>query len=153
MNILVFQITTITALIILTIYQWILLRFRIKTGESESEAIWDIHSERKGAAKHCFWNVFKSELGLQTDLAICEGCYFMGNRYRDDVYVDSYGQRVRLYLNIQFERIYITVVKGCVRIDNRVFEADLESRIEIPEHTTIRIGDIDLQFRKRRLWN
>lgn len=74
----------------------------------------------------------------------------MGNRLWDEIYVDSSGGTVRMYLNIQKEKMYLSVLSGSIYIDNQLYCADRSRRIEVQEYARIRISDIELKFGKRR---
>ena len=150
MSIVVFQLITVGSLCLLTANEWVYLKFFGETGEDQGKITWNIISERTGTVKNSIWNIFTRKQLLQDRIGLSEGCYFMGNRRIDEIYVDSSGPRIKLYINVQRERVFLTVLKGYVSIENHTVYANDTIRLEIMEYSKIRIADIELQFSKRR---
>lgn len=151
MKVVVFQLLAVASLAVLAIFLWISMEFTRDGTNSDGELIWDLRVERIAAPKKKFWKVWTEE-GRQSNVSLPEGCYYCGNRrISDDIYVDSSGGTVRMYLNVQKEKLYLSVLKGNIYIDNQLYCADPSKRIEIQEYARIRISDdIEVRFNKRR---
>lgn len=152
MKIVVFQVLTVGMLSLISVYEWVCFLLFGKTEEEQGEIVWNIISERIGTARKSMRNIFMNRKLLSEKIGLSEGCYFMGNRRRDEIYVDSSGPRIRLYVNVQKERVFLTVLKGHISIDSQVVYANRAARTELPDYSKIRIADIELQFMKRRVW-
>lgn len=150
MNGVIFQLLTVGSLFALAVFLWISMEFTRDGTEDDGELLWDMWSERIGAPKKKIWRVWNEGKNSQSYVALPEGCYFMGNRLWDEIYVDSFGCTVRMYLNVQKEKMYLSVLRGSIYIDNQLYCADRSRRIEIQEYSRIRISDIEVKFDKRR---
>lgn len=143
-----FQILTIGSLFLFTIYECILMKSN-KMKEDNGKIVWNISSERIGVARRDFWKLIRGDRSLEANISLSEGCYILGNRWGDEIYIDSSGKRVKIYFNVQKEKIYLTVLKGRISINNHIYDANKSSRIRIMEYTRIKIQDIRVQFQRR----
>lgn len=69
----------------------------------------------------------------------------------DDLYLDVSGKRVRLYINVQSDRLFLTVIQGAVHIEYHTYEADQGKRIEIPDRTKVIVSDLELEFIRKKV--
>lgn len=67
----------------------------------------------------------------------------------DDIVVDT-KNKIRLYLNVQPDKVLLTVLKGSLRIRERVYEQDQTRQIVINDHMVIFFDGIKITFRKGR---
>ena len=67
----------------------------------------------------------------------------------DDIVVDT-KNKIRLYLNVQPDKVLLTVLKGSLRIRERVYEQDQTRQIVINDHMVIFFDGIKLTCRKGR---
>ena len=75
----------------------------------------------------------------------------MGNGFGMDIYLDTPPQeKLKLFLDVRRDCVYITVLKGSVSIAGFRYKADPHKRIRLDESMRFRIhaGNIDLSFRK-----
>lgn len=86
---------------------------------------------------------------LTSEVLLGKEHYYIGNRIYDDVYIKSDSKaRVRAYLNVHKDRILMTVIRGEVFVDERVYAADCKKRITLSEFSNVRFADTDMVFQK-----
>ena len=147
--IVIFQVLTVIALLALTVQEGIRLKKQCHRRDPCDKAVWKIISEQTGTVKSSFRLHRKIRKGFQHKVSLGEGCYFFGNRRRDEIYIDTSGQRVKMYLNVQQDRIYLTILKGNISINNQSYTEDRSSRIEISKYT-MKINDIEVRFERSK---
>ena len=146
MRLVLFEVITIGAMFLCTIYEWYTTRFVKDTGEASGEILWTMSAERIGASKFRFWQKIMKKKVLSISVPLSEGPYIVSNGLINDIYVDSSGPVVKLYLNVQREKVYLSIMKGHISINNCTCYADRTNRFEIPEYSRIRIMDVEVQF-------
>ena len=146
MKLVLFEWITIAAMFLCTIYEWYAARFVKETGEVCGEIAWTMLAERTGVAKCSFLKKVMKKKTLSTSIPLSEGTYIVSNRFMNDVYVDASGPTVKLYLNVQKSKVYVSVLKGHISIDNRSCYANRTTRVEIHEYSRLRIMDVEVQF-------
>lgn len=146
-----FQISTIVFMLLLFLTM-LKTEKRERRKEEEAEDIcWNIKTFRVGKARKTFAYYFmppgklKDEIGLQT------GVYVLGNGLFNDIYLDSAGDRTKIYLNVQRDKIYLTVLKGHIVMQSYRYEANAKEMIMLEDMSRTEIGDVMLQFCKRRV--
>ena len=149
MKVVLFELATIAAMFLCTIYAWCATGSVKNIGEASGEIIWNMFAERTGAAKNGFLQKVMKRNALSTSIALSEGTYIVSNRFSNDIYVDASGPIVKLYLNVQRGKVYVSIIKGHISIDNCTCYADQTTRVEIPEYSRVRIADVEVQFCRR----
>ena len=114
------------------------------TGGNACETLWFVRAQRLGGRPT------RRMKGLSDTIALPEDTFLMGNRIWDDIYIDTGGGRIRLYLNVQKDKILLSVLKGQVVIHNHIVEENRYTTIEIQDFTKVIAGDISLQFQRKR---
>ena len=139
----------VTTTIILAILVLILAVFMKKHTEPEGvgEALWFVYAARTGMAKS---NRFFFNNTMCDVEGIPQGCTLVGNRIWDDLYIDSSGERVKLLFNAQKDKLYVSVLKGSIKVDQYEYQANKKVRISIPEYTKLELEDIELTCKRRR---
>ena len=146
MKLVLFELITIGAMFLCTIYEWYATRSVKDVGEVCGEIIWTMLAERTGAAKCGFWQKVMKKKALSTSIPLSEGTYIVSNRFINDIYVEASGPIVKLYLNVQKNKVYVSVLKGHISIDNCTCYSNRTTRVEIPEYSRLRIADVEVQF-------
>ncbi len=149
MFIAMFEVITICAAIVFTVALGMSMK-HTKMIDDDREIAWYLRANRHGRARTSFRSILMSAEKLKDEVAVSEGTYCAGNRLIDDLYIDCSGQRIRLYLNVQKDKVFVSVLKGIISVDQNSYGADPEKRIEIREYATIVVGETQLQFRKER---
>lgn len=149
MKLVLFELITIVAMFLCTIYAWCVAGSVKDIGEASGEIIWNMFAERTGTAKNVFWKKVMKRNALGTSIALSEGTYIVSNRFANDIYVDASGPIVKLYLNVQRGKMYVSIIKGQISIDNCTCYANRTTRVEIPEYSRVRIADVEVQFCRR----
>lgn len=86
---------------------------------------------------------------LTSEVLLGQERYYIGNRIYDDVYIKSDSKaRVRAYLNVHEDRILMTVLRGEVFVDEKVYAADCKKRITFSEFSSVRFANTDMVFQK-----
>lgn len=75
--------------------------------------------------------------------------YYLGNRALDDIHVKmKHSARIRLYLNVKPDRVVLTVTKGSVYIDDRLYQADCRRHVTLSEFSSIYLENTQIYFQK-----
>ncbi len=156
MNTVTFQLTAVLSLALFALTEWICLRFggvfRDGFDRAEGEAMWILYGERVGqrriALPNLVMRLFTKKADMKTTIALDENQYYMGNRYRDHLFIDAPGPRVKLLLNVHPDVVYVSVLKGSVQIANYEYEANHSQRIPLREFDKLKIGSVNVHFRK-----
>ena len=144
------ELLTIAAAWIFVLTEWAARKYSSTTGE-ETESYWYLSAERTGTAENGLRQFLLPADRLKNEAALGEGRYYAGNRLTDDLYIDAAGPRIRLYINVQKDVVYLSVLKGTVSIDNHRCEADPGQRIRLREYTVMRVADAQLQLRRKKV--
>lgn len=143
------EMVTIFSLILIFLIEFIFISKEHLMPKNVGQAAWQIIAKRTGITRGKFRILLPSQNREGPDISLIQGLYYLGNRRRqNDIYVDVTGEPIRVHLNIQNERAYFTVVSGCVSYHGKRYEEDTAAMIEIFDHHTITLGDMDLQFVK-----
>lgn len=122
---------------------------------NQGENLWKINAFRSGTVRGRFrFSRFLLTAGRpkKQELGLAEGTYFAGNRTKNDIYIDeSSGKKLKVFLDVRRENIYLTVMNGSITISGIKYEADPAKRLELKDHMRIRVGNIDLILRKEGL--
>jgi len=130
MGLVVLQIITVLVMGVLTVF---LLREITRSSAEEEES---------GEA---FWTI-----KLPPDrLDMPTGNYLLGNGMFNDIYIDTGREPLRMYLNIQKNKIFVTVLKGKIRISDKTYKSNRREQIIIEDNTRVYAGNIQLKFLKR----
>lgn len=117
--------------------------------EDTEEPVWDMKAARIGSVKKSLRHLLMSRKKIQKTISLSEGSFRAGNGFMDDVYIDISGSRVSLYLNVQRDELYLSVLRGSMSIDYHTYEADAGQVIQIYSGDRVEIDDVKLIFRKR----
>ena len=144
-----FQMGTIFFLAGMIVFVLLFLQKR-NTEEKTGECIWSIRSSRvepkaSGLIRRLFqWHKRGNEAALE------EGAVYLGNGMTDDIFLDTGGGRLRLYLNVMQEKIYLTVLKGSVRIGGYVYRKDATRQLVIRDYTEVFAQEAKLIFQRKQ---
>lgn len=144
----VFELITIISLFALTVALWFSGESRRKPLDVEDESMtrWTMSARRIGPAK---WRLHSLFARKSTEkIRLTEGILIVGNRLKDECYIDDTGERVKLFLNVQRQKILVNVLKGRVYVGGECWEADedIEGRIEVRNGMKIELNDVELEF-------
>ena len=146
-----FELLTIAALGFLTLQMGFSCR-KTDAGEGAAQAAWTVRALRLQPAKRTLWSLLAglpSGSGDSAGLPL-DSC-FLGNGLFDDCKVDAAGPRIRLYLNVQEDQIWLTVLTGSIVIGGSRYRRDPRSRIAIHDLDRIKLRDIELEFVKKEI--
>lgn len=120
----------------------------------QGEILWHINARRNGRVEFSIRRLLHM-LGKpgENSLELEEGSFIMGNGFGTDIYLDTPPQeKLKLFLDVRRDCVYITVLKGSVSIAGFRYKADPHKRICLDESMRFRIhaGNIDLNFRKEK---
>lgn len=149
MSIIIWQMFTIIILIFFVLGTWISLNRGLESLDKKEAVHWEICARRVGTAKGSIRKKLMKKCQLSDEILLGENIYFIGNRFKDEIYIDDSGERLLLYANIQKEKVYLTVLKGVMKISNHFYEADKTKRIEIKDRMKISFSDVELEFIKK----
>lgn len=152
MNVRVWELLVIGTALIFSVSEWIAIHRKGNRLDNSGDICWYVQVNRIGTAKNSFWNTIFFGRNNREKVGLEEGCYFVGNRPYDDIWISAGGKRVKLYLNIQKDHAYLSILKGRITIFNNEYVADPTKRIPLPEMTRITIYDIEMELFKRRGW-
>lgn len=151
MNIAVFQVCTVCLLIFFTLLELVEMLLKQRRMDGRKAALWMVRAKRIGTAKKNFRTRLLTFGGRAQEAELGEDRYLAGNRMTDDLYLDVSGKRVRLYINVQSDRLFLTVIQGAVHIEYHTYEADQGKRIEIPDRTKVIVSDLELEFIRKKV--
>ena len=144
----VFELITILSLFVLTVALWFSGEIRRKPldVEDESMTMWTMRARRIGPAKWRLRSLFARE--STEKIRLTEGTLTVGNRLKDECYIDDTGERVKLFLNVQRQKILVNVLKGRVYVGGECYEVDedVDGRIEMRSGMKIELDDVELEF-------
>lgn len=143
----VFELITILSLFVLTVALYLSGDMhRPLDVEDESMTMWTMRARRVGPARWCLRSFFTR--GSSEKIRLEEGTLIVGNRLRDECYIDDTGERVKLFLNIQRQKVLVNVLKGRAYVGGECWEADedVDGRIEIRSGMKIELNDVELEF-------
>lgn len=144
------QIVAVCSLIFFTIIEIGDMYQQSNTLDSYNSVLWTIRAIRISNSKRSIYRKLLTLRGTRREVGLCEDRYLAGNRLRDDLYLDAGGRRVRLYINVQSERLLLTVLQGEIRINQHKYTADKGVRIEISDWTRVEIQDMEIEFVRKR---
>ena len=144
MSVVFLQVMTTIILAILTLRLAVYMR-KHSVQEGAGEPLWFVYAARTGMAKKRFFNNTMCDAE-----GIPQGSMIAGNRIWDDLYIDSAGERVKLLINAQNDKLFVSVLKGSIKVEQYEYHANKKARISIPEYTKLVLEDIELTFKKRR---
>lgn len=150
MNLMVYEVITIAVIGVFTIYMGI-SSWGDALENGEEETIWRLRARRIGTAKANRRQALFGEHVLKPEIGLPVGRYLAGNRMLDDLYIDTSGKRFRLFLNVQADRVYLSILKGEVRIQNHRYGPDETKRIELSDWSKIQMDDVELQFIREKV--
>ena len=150
MLIIMCQIGTIICMGGLTVYLWRTLSDKKFSGNERGKSLWVLKSQRVGKSQSSVKHIIK-EKQLKDKIELPEAGFTLGNGLMDDIFIDACKTRVKLYLNIQKDRIFLTVLKGKVVIQNYIYSSDVKKIIEMKDLSRMEIGEVSLQFQKKRV--
>lgn len=146
-----FQISTIIFMFLLFLTMLITPGRERRQGGTAEDVCWNIKAFRVGKAKKTFAYYFMSPGKMKDEIELQPGLYVLGNGFLDDIYLDSAGDRTNIHLNVHRDKIYLTVLKGYITMQSYRYEANAKEMILIEDMSRVEIGDIMLQFYKRRV--
>ena len=108
--------------------------------------MWTMRARRVGPAKWRLCSFFAR--GSSEKIRLEEGTLIVGNRLRDECYIDDTGERVKLFLNVQRQKVLVNVLKGRAYVGGECLEADedVDGRIEVRSGMKIELNDVELEF-------
>lgn len=151
MNVTMFQVGTVCLLIMFTIMVIVAMYWNGNPMDGRDVVLWTVHAKRTGASRDNLRTKLLFLKSQDQQVGLCEERYLVGNRLTDDLYLDTGGSRIRLYLNVQSDHLFLTVIRGCVHIDHHVYKADKSRRIEIPDRARVMVNDLELEFVRERV--
>lgn len=143
----VFELITILSLFVLTVALYLSGDMhRPLDVEDESMTMWTMRARRVGPAKWRLCSFFVR--GSSEKIRLEEGTLIVGNRLRDECYIDDTGERVKLFLNVQRQKVLVNVLKGRAYVGGECWEADedVDGRIEVRSGMKIELNDVELEF-------
>ena len=121
---------------------------------TQGEILWHMEARRIGQIRFSIRrSIHMLGKPRENSLELEEGSFILGNVFSTDIYLDTPPQeKLKLFLDVRRECIYITVLKGSVSIAGFRYKADPHKRIRLDESMRFRIhaGNIDLNFRKEK---
>lgn len=151
MLIFTFQISTIVFMLLLFLTMLRTPRRERSKGDLAEDICWSVKAFRVGKARKTFAYYFMSPGKLKDEIKLQTGVYALGNGIFDDIYLDSGGDRTKIHLNVQRDNIYLTVLRGHIVMQSYRYEANAKEMIMIEDMSRTEIGDVLLQFCKRRV--
>lgn len=142
----VFELITILSLFALTVILYLSGETKRGPFDTQAETMWIMRARRVGASKWRLRSFFAR--GSSEKIRLEEGILIVGNRLRDECYIDDTGERVKLFLNIQRQKVLVNVLKGRAYVGGKYWEADedVEGRIEVRSGMKIELNDVELEF-------
>lgn len=154
-KLIVYQLLVIGSLLFFIISAILNIAFNKNPLMNQGEILWKMTAVRSGTVRGRFrFSRFLLTVGRpkKQELGLAEGTYFAGNGTKNDIYIDeSSGKKLKVFLDVRREHMYVTVMKGSVTISGIKYEADPAKRLELKDHMRIRVGNIDLILRKEGL--
>lgn len=149
--VLVCELITIGALLAFTAAEWFSISRSKESLDKAENELWYVRARRTGPAKGGIRSILLGRRNLSERIALGEERYLAGNRLVDDLYIDASGKRVRLFINVQKDKVFLTVLRGSVFISTCVYEADKTKRVEIKDMTKVVVSDVELEFIRKRV--
>ena len=119
-------------------------------GSDTEVKIWRLKARSVQAAEGVMGALMKYKQ-LTSEVLLGKEHYYIGNRVYDDIYIKSDSKaRVRVYLNVHEDRILMTVIRGEVFVDERVYAADCKKRITLSEFSNLIVADTEMVFQKMK---
>lgn len=149
MNVTVFfQVVSVWLLLFFVILEMVGMKGLENSMNSTDRALWTVQARRIGIAENNIRTIIAKLRPQEQQVKLFEGRYLAGNRLTDELYLDVAGRRVKFYLNVYTDRLYLTVLKGEVLIEYFLYKEDVSQRISIPNRTKVTIRDLELEFVK-----
>lgn len=145
-----FQMSTIFFLICMIVFIFIFWGRRGKE-EKAGHDIWLLKSQRFGPSTSGFLHRLLLHRHQSDEVGLEEGAFYMGNGVRDDIFLDTKEERVRVYLNVAKEKIYLTVLKGSVKINGYTYKKDPSRQLIIQDYTEVFVHEAKLTFQRREV--
>lgn len=146
-----FQIGTIFCMFFLFLLLFVRPKNEKWKKNNKQGALWKVRAIRVGKAKKTFAYYFFPPDYLKDEIVLQTGVYTLGNRIWNDVYLDVAEEPVKIHLNVQQNQVYLTVLKGHVTIQSYHYHANSKENILLEDMSRVEIGEILLQFSKRRM--
>ena len=142
----VFELITIISLLALTVIFYLSGETKRGPFDTQAETMWTMRARRVGPARWCLRSFFAR--GSSEKIRLEEGTLIVGNRLRDECYIDDTGERVKLFLNIQRQKVLVNVLKGKAYVGGECWGAaeDVDGRIEVRSGMKIELNDVELEF-------
>lgn len=109
------------------------------------KTVWSMLTYKEGDNNSTFWQWIR---GYNYNAGLSEGTYTMTNNWKwpSDISIHSKGKPFKLFLNVSDKKLYITVVKGEIILDNLKLSANPTMRYPVMNASVIRVDDVKLQF-------
>lgn len=147
----VFQLITIISFLVLTVALYFSGNIRGSLDTQPGEIMWIMRGRRIGSVR---WRLRSFLVKGSTErIQLTEGTFLIGNRLRDDIFIDDTGKRILLLVNVQKQKVLVNVLKGSVYIMGESLEADedVEGRLEVRSSgIKIELNDVELEFLRSR---
>ena len=147
----VFQLITIISFLVLTVAFYFSGNIRGSLDTQPGEIMWIMRGRRIGSVR---WRLRSFLVKGSTErIQLTEGTFLIGNRLRDDIFIDDTGKRILLLVNVQKQKVLVNVLKGSVYIMGESLEADedVEGRLEARSSgMKIELNDVELEFLRSR---
>lgn len=147
----VFQLITIISFLVLTVAFYFSGNIRGSLDTQPGEIMWIMRGRRIGSVR---WRLRSFLVKGSTErIQLTEGTFLIGNRLRDDIFIDDTGKRILLLVNVQKQKVLVNVLKGSVYIMGESLEADedVEGRLEVRSSgMKIELNDVELEFLRSR---
>ena len=142
----VFELITIISLLALTVIFYLSGETKRGPFDTQAETLWTMRARRGGPARWGLRSFFAR--GSSEKIRLEEGTLIVGNRLRDECYIDDTGERVKLFLNIQRQKVLVNVLKGRAYVGGECWGADedVDGRIEVRSGMKIELNDVELEF-------
>ena len=150
MKLVIMQLIVIVMLLFLLMTLWMHVVEVERADISYDETFWIVEVQNVGKPPRNFSYFLRKQGGLKREIQMPLGVFFAGNRWVDGIYLGTGGQRVRLFLNVQKNEIVMTVLEGSIQTRNGIQVANQTEKLSLNDYSKIIVGDLELQFCKRR---
>lgn len=152
MTIMIFELLTAASLAGMAAAQVLSVKRTKEHLDNQGKPLWSMRCRRIGTVGKTGRSLFIKRKAMNTEVDLSEERYLVGNRLTDEFYIDTPGRRVRFFINVQKDVIYLSVIQGSVTIAGYVYNADTTKRIEITDMTKVVVSDLELEFWRKRGW-
>lgn len=144
-----FQIATILCIIILIFLFYFSLRKDDPMEERTGQEVWMIRCRRIAPTSSGILRRMLMYGRADDEAELPEGSFYLGNNILLNDIVLNVRDRIRLYLNVQPDKVLLTVLKGKVQISGYTYYQDSAKQIVIRDHMEVSTNEAKLIFKRR----